>query len=236
RADLDSRQQLADDAGAVRQYPYRLDTGQTGKRITVTQVRLHARLAGTVVGIASINQKIARNAGQMLIAQGHRNSREDDTGEYPGHARTLGRFHGHDVLAPGTFDAGGGNTQAKAGNRVQSREWAKSDGHDAISPIEGGVQRQRGRHAAVRRVPALGCYCSTRMSESAAQTMLPWHCLYFLPEPQGQGSLRPTLGPSRVMGPAGAAAAGSPCGSSASFSTPGAASCLNCMRWASSSA
>ena len=23
-------------------------------------------------------------------------------------------------------------------------------------------------------------------------TYLPWHCLYFLPEPQGQGSLRPT--------------------------------------------
>src|SRR4051812_49236172 len=22
---------------------------------------------------------------------------------------------------------------------------------------------------------------------------IPWHCLYFLPEPQGQGSLRPTL-------------------------------------------
>ena len=22
---------------------------------------------------------------------------------------------------------------------------------------------------------------------------LPWHCLYFLPEPQGQGSLRPTF-------------------------------------------
>ena len=26
---------------------------------------------------------------------------------------------------------------------------------------------------------------------------LPWQCLYFLPEPQGQGSLRPTLGASR---------------------------------------
>jgi hypothetical protein len=27
----------------------------------------------------------------------------------------------------------------------------------------------------------------------------PWHCLYFLPLPQGQGSLRPTLGCSRRM-------------------------------------
>lgn len=28
---------------------------------------------------------------------------------------------------------------------------------------------------------------------NAAQVSLPWHCLYFLPEPQGQGSLRPTF-------------------------------------------
>lgn len=27
---------------------------------------------------------------------------------------------------------------------------------------------------------------------------LPWHCLYFWPEPQGHGSLRPTLRPSRT--------------------------------------
>jgi hypothetical protein len=35
----------------------------------------------------------------------------------------------------------------------------------------------------------------------------PQHCLYFLPLPQGQGSLRPTLGPVRI-GFAFAAAAG----------------------------
>src|SRR6187551_3910219 len=27
---------------------------------------------------------------------------------------------------------------------------------------------------------------------------LPWHCLYFFPLPQGHGSLRPTLGSSRL--------------------------------------
>ncbi len=27
---------------------------------------------------------------------------------------------------------------------------------------------------------------------------LPWQCLYFLPEPQGQGSLRPTFCPTRT--------------------------------------
>lgn len=28
---------------------------------------------------------------------------------------------------------------------------------------------------------------------NGSQVSLPWHCLYFLPEPQGQGSLRPTF-------------------------------------------
>jgi len=31
---------------------------------------------------------------------------------------------------------------------------------------------------------------------SANSSYLPWQCLYFLPEPQGQGSLRPTLCPA----------------------------------------
>src|SRR5882724_10054962 len=33
---------------------------------------------------------------------------------------------------------------------------------------------------------------------STNQSSLPWHCLYFLLEPQGQGSLRPIFAPVRV--------------------------------------
>ena len=33
---------------------------------------------------------------------------------------------------------------------------------------------------------------------AAGQTSLPWHCLYFLPLPQGQGSLRPTRTPAAL--------------------------------------
>jgi len=33
-----------------------------------------------------------------------------------------------------------------------------------------------------------------------AQLSFPWQCLYFLPLPQGQGSLRPTLGRARSCG------------------------------------
>src|SRR5579862_4556414 len=34
---------------------------------------------------------------------------------------------------------------------------------------------------------------SSIREESLPQAYLPWQCLYFLPEPQGQSSLRPTL-------------------------------------------
>ena len=51
------------------------------------------------------------------------------------------------------------------------------------------------------------------------QASRPWQCLYFLPDPQGHGSLRPTFSPARTNG--GAAGDGrsppSPLGASASL-------------------
>jgi hypothetical protein len=47
---------------------------------------------------------------------------------------------------------------------------------------------------------------SARQTERP-QAAVPWHFLYFLPEPQGQGSLRPTLAPERT-GLGGSACAG----------------------------
>ena len=52
------------------------------------------------------------------------------------------------------------------------------------------------------------------------QLSAPWQCLYFLPEPHGQGSLRPTLGPSRTIGAAAAATAAPAC-----WPSPSAPSC-----------
>ena len=40
-----------------------------------------------------------------------------------------------------------------------------------------------------------------------AQFSFPWQCLYFLPLPQGQGSLRPILSTTRSIGLAGASSA-----------------------------
>ncbi len=41
-----------------------------------------------------------------------------------------------------------------------------------------------------------------------AQDALPWHCLYFFPDPHGHGSLRPTLRSVRLNGAASAGGAG----------------------------
>src|SRR5579871_770806 len=47
----------------------------------------------------------------------------------------------------------------------------------------------------------LGCWAwwhgSVVLSNSNHHALAPWHFLYFLPLPQGQGSLRPTFSPSR---------------------------------------
>src|SRR5262249_7806715 len=37
-----------------------------------------------------------------------------------------------------------------------------------------------------------------RGAQEKTHALTPWHFLYFLPEPQGQGSLRPTLAPERT--------------------------------------
>ena len=49
-----------------------------------------------------------------------------------------------------------------------------------------------------------------RLAQPLACCRVPWQYLYFLPEPHGQGSLRPTFGTWRTKGAtAGAAATGS---------------------------
>src|SRR5215469_13245464 len=50
----------------------------------------------------------------------------------------------------------------------------------------------------------------------------PWQCLYFLPEPQGQGSLRPTLRSPRTKVPelSGGGSGGAPAGAGRRSGTP----------------
>ena len=66
------------------------------------------------------------------------------------------------------------------------------DGHEIVTrraSSRGGSRRARSRAA-------------RHSASRAASSSLPWHFLYFLPEPHGHGSLRPTLGRSRRTGSA----------------------------------
>ena len=78
-------------------------------------------------------------------------------------------------------------------------------------------QRTQAQHRCLARQARLveyedGRIAATRVLDQRRiplpdQFSLPWQCLYFLPLPQGQGSLRPTLGACRSTGSAGFAAA-----------------------------
>ena len=64
----------------------------------------------------------------------------------------------------------------------------------------GIAARRRWKSSAVTACDDYGSLCRTH-------AICPWHCLYFLPEPQGQRSLRPIFAPSRTTGCGIAAAA-----------------------------
>ena len=56
-----------------------------------------------------------------------------------------------------------------------------------------GKTMQKARPGSVAPLLSLGRTCLTPRLRGY-QSPLPWQFLYFLPEPQGQGSLRPILG------------------------------------------
>ena len=59
-----------------------------------------------------------------------------------------------------------------------------------------GSCNRRAAHGHVRRGAMAASAETAVIAAIAGQASLPWHCLYFLPLPQGQGSLRPTRTPS----------------------------------------
>src|SRR5579862_97199 len=73
--------------------------------------------------------------------------------------------------------------------RLMAARWTLRDEH-----APGAVVECRRHHQHHGQVACGGGYSTL---DSA-----PWQCLYFLPEPHGQGSLRPTLGSPRTKGSA----------------------------------
>ena len=64
-----------------------------------------------------------------------------------------------------------------------------------------GARQPRGRRSG-SNTRLTGPLASTSFATVTPQVICPWQCLYFLPLPQGHGSLRPTLGSSRTTVPA----------------------------------
>src|SRR6187551_588158 len=70
-----------------------------------------------------------------------------------------------------------------------SPRWGLNGFHPYIN-IEMGYMKK----GCMQYTPTFFTLCSMPY----ALCYFPWHCLYFFPLPQGQGSLRPTLGSSRL--------------------------------------
>ena len=118
---------------------------------------------------------------QVLAAQLHRRGAEAVAREDAGDAAAFGERHHRQVAAVGLAHAGHGHADARrrarrAGTRIGA---TRLTGMAALAA--GGAPIVR-KHAPPARPPP------------AVQASLPWQFLYFLPLPQGQGSLRPTLG------------------------------------------
>lgn len=73
--------------------------------------------------------------------------------------------------------------------------------------------------------PAGGVAQNARDDGQTLQPSFPWHCLNFLPEPQGQGSLRPTL---RALRTNVSTAAGRGAGAAAGTTPPPAPATADC--------
>src|SRR6202521_2956114 len=124
-------------------------------------------------------------------------------------------------LADAAFSAGDGNEISYAGNRLAFGHLLGCWRH-RVHPILHRREIPRLRRPTLRPATPTGTQKARRSeaekksaysarSDSDAfridHVLAPWHFLYFLPEPQGQGSLRPTLAPART-GLGGSACAG----------------------------
>ena len=95
---------------------------------------------------------------------------------------------------------------------MQHSNRTRKEYHHCCKPASWQHQCDKGLpHLRYGAAPLVRCEKNTEQARyychPCYQLNLPWHCLYFLPEPQGQGSLRPIFMPSRSKGMAADAAA-----------------------------
>ena len=155
--------------------------------------------AGAGVGVAGVDQHgadaaVHSSVRQVLAAQLHRRRAEAVAREDAGHCRAFFEREDDEIAPPGLAHAGHRAADAQAGDRMQRSGIGdrEVDGHGGRL---GRWQRMRARAARGQAVRQAVRQAGRRTARrSGAQASLPWQCLYFLPLPQGQGSLRPTFG------------------------------------------
>jgi len=201
-------QGLEDHPGGERQHLARRHAELFGQGGAGGVGRGQPRGTGAGVGDAGVDHQGADACGavpgrrQVAAAHLHRRGAEAVGGEHAGHGRAFGQGDHRQVAAVGLADAGLGNTKTDAG-----------DGEQGFRSGSGVIDRH-GRYLTKKKKGRRRRHEAPATAPSMHQLSLPWQCLNFLPLPQGQGSLRPTLSPA----PAGRGAA------SASASAPDRAS------------
>ncbi len=121
RLDLLNRQRLADHTGGKRQHDSLVNVGQRRQRgAGATGVGQPLR-PGAGVGVTGVGQQVAHRTVHAFAGDQYRRGTERVGGGHSSHSRTFGAAHHHHVLAARALDAGGGDAQLEAGNRMQCR-------------------------------------------------------------------------------------------------------------------
>ena len=190
---------LADHPGGIWQHRSLGDPGQFGELGAGLRGGGEAGLAGTGVGVAGIGQQVAHLTEETLLGQGHRRGTERVQGEHPGHAGAFGAAHDHHVFAPRSLDAGGSDAEFETGDRVQGGQGPRPTAMGTRSFTKQWTRcrlRRRdgkriGAGLAPIQTPRAAGPVAALVNQAGSLVQLPVAVLVFLPEPHGQGSLRP---------------------------------------------
>src|SRR5690606_22653456 len=201
-------------------------------------------LAGILLGDGDQRRADARLDAEFLAQLAHQRLLRRFTGlalaagEFPQAGKVAALGAARKQHAPARVGDGAGDDFDGSG--VGSRESGVVQGQGSPLPlVRSGFARDGEAGPPLRpgRRIVLFTIADFPFPTPGSQARCPWPCLYFLPLPQGQGSLRPTLGPSRVTGVCAAASwAWRACSASSSAPRPPESACWTCIWRAAASA
>ncbi len=113
------RQRLAYDAGGERQHDLRWHPDLACQGLTTSSGVRHPPRPGAGIGIAGIDQQIARRRlREMPLGDYHRCGAKSIAGEHRGATRFLRQLDHHHIAPPGLFDTGASDTESHPRDRM----------------------------------------------------------------------------------------------------------------------